>query len=396
MKRAGAMACLMIFLASMQAAPLPHETQEVRVALYDSISPSVNQLEKALHYTWHADGVAYEMQVTRIGWKDVINGSLANYDVLVIGASGRQYFHGLFPRWREQVKAFISNGGGYVGICGGANMASLGYEHPSHLLDFLVTIASLGVIDAYVNDDQYEEWQYLWKEEGNANIPIRHSLSGHPIFGGMERRYITYGGGPGLYGMEDATGIAVYDEEPMDKAPIHYWVWLGGWKPYRTITTDIRGYEAAAEGVYGKGKIVVYGAHPEIPPRMNGTVEEFFGFTIYGIPRYVYAWVGGMQQNLSYNWWMVRRSIAYVCSLPLPPVEELCVSLRNVEEKYIGAYAENAERVAFYVDGAYAYMDEEAPFTMPVNLSTGTHVIRAVAYSPSGAEAWDERTVTIA
>ena len=396
MKKTGAIVCIIFFLVGVQAAPAPHETHEVKIALYDSISPSVNLLEKAFRYTWHADDTTYEMHVTRIGWQDVMNGSLENYDVLVIGASGRQYFHGLFPQWRKQVKEFIRNGGGYVGICGGANMASDGYERPSHILDFLITAASLGLIDAHVNDDQNEEWQYLWKEEGRANIPIRHTLSEHPIFGGTEHRYLTYGGGPGLYGMVDAVSIATYDEEPMDKAPIHYWMWLGTWKPYRTIVTDIRGYHAAAETTYGAGKVIVYGAHPEIPPRMNGTVEEFFGFTIYGIPRYVYAWTGGTQQNLSYNWWMVRRSVAYVCSLPLPPVEELCVSLQDVQQGRIEAYAENAERVEFYVDGELAHVDEEAPFEMPLDNWEGTHRIKAVGYSPSGAEAWDERFITLA
>ncbi|HDN50730.1 MAG TPA: hypothetical protein ENG06_03030, partial [Thermoplasmatales archaeon] len=72
MKKTGAIVCIIFFLVGVQAAPAPHETHEVKIALYDSISPSVNLLEKAFRYTWHADDTTYEMQVTRIGWQDVM------------------------------------------------------------------------------------------------------------------------------------------------------------------------------------------------------------------------------------------------------------------------------------------------------------------------------------
>jgi len=57
---------------------------------------------------------------------------------------------------------------------------------------------------------------------------------------------------------------------------------------------------------------------------MNGSVTEFFGFSIYGISRYVYKWEGGEQKSTDYNWWILRRSVAYVAGLPeesLPPIE---------------------------------------------------------------------------
>ena len=322
---------------------------KIKIALYDSISPSVNLVEKALHYSWKSKNTRYEMDVKRIDFLDVINGNLFNYDVLVIGASGRQYFHGLFPKWKENVKRFIENGGGYVGICGGANIMSKGYEKPRYILDYIINIASLGIVDAYINDEQNEEWQYLWKESGGVNIPIKNILLEHPIFDGEKERYITYGGGPGLYGMQRAKAMAIYDEEPMEVAPLHYWIWAGKWIPYKKIKTDIKGYYSAAEITYGKGKIVVFGMHPEIPPRLNGSVEEFFGLSIYGIPRFVYAWKGGKLLNFSYNWWILRRSIAYVRDLPLPPVDEICVFV-SYENGKIKAYAENADKVEFYVD----------------------------------------------
>lgn len=369
-----------------------YNTYEVRIALYDSISPSVTLLEHLANYSWKNGSVRYELYVNRVGFADVMAGTLDSYDVLIIGASGRQYFHGLIPLWRQRVLEFIENGGGYIGICGGANTASLGYKQPRYLMDFIITLSSLGFVDAHVNDDQYGEWQYLWKEEGNANIPIQQHLINHPIFAGHNYRYITYGGGPGFYDMERATPLAWFSQEPMEVAPIHYWRWQHGFVPYEVIPTDILGCAAASEVTVGEGKCIIFSAHPEIPPRLNGTVGEFPGITIYGIPRYVYTWTGGEQQNMSYNWWMVRRSIAYICSLPLPPAEELCLYLRNETDAEIKAYTENAELVEFYVDGELMLVDKEPPFTLPL-AGDGQFMVRAVAHSKNNAEAWDERII---
>jgi len=371
--------------------PTANEVIEIKIALYDSISPSVNLIERAFHYAWEKNGVEYEMKVDRIDYKDVING-LDEYDVLVIGASGRQYFHGLIPKWKENVKKFIENGGGYIGICGGANMASMGYEKPKYVLDFIINIACLKIIDAYINDDQNEEWQYLWKEAGRSNIPIKNEfVEKHPLFNNETCRYITYGGGPGMYGVKKARAIALYAEEPMKIAPLHYWIWLGKWIPYKIIKTDIKGYYSILETEYGKGKVIVFGPHPEIPPRMNGSVNEFFGLSIYGIPRYVYSWEGGESFNMSYNWWILRRSIAYVCNLPFPPAEELFIYLSH-QNREVKAYVENAERVEFYVDGSLAFIDENPPFKMTID--NGRHIVRAIAYK-NNAKAWDERIIEV-
>ena len=362
--------------------------REIKIAIYDSISPSVKLLERAFNYSWEENGIKYKTKAERIDFKDVVNGNLKNYDILIIGASGRQYFHGLIKTWREKVKDFIAEGGGYIGICGGANIASKGYEKPRHFFDLIINSACLSIVDAYINDDQDEEWQYLWKEIGDSRIPLKNEIvSEHPIFEGLSYRYITYGGGPGMYGMKEAKGIAVYADEAMEVAPLHYWIWAGEWIPYKEVKTDIKGYFSIAESKYGKGKIIVFSSHPEIPCGMNGSVYEFFGISIYGVPRYVYSWVSKENTNISYNWWILRRSVAYLLDLPLPPMEELFIYLRNNGGE-INAYVENAEKVIFYVDGEIYAIKNEAPFKISIN-DGEKHVVRGVALR-GNAEAWDE------
>jgi len=74
-----------------------------------------------------------------------------NYDVLFVGASGRQYFQGITERWKGAIKNFISSGGGYVGICGGANIVSMGIENPRYFLDRVINKAALGIVPVYLN-----------------------------------------------------------------------------------------------------------------------------------------------------------------------------------------------------------------------------------------------------
>ena len=299
----------------------------IRIALYDSISPSVNQMEEALNYAWDGQSAYYKMTVERIDSPEVMAGKLNpdNYDILFVGASGRQYFQGITERWKGAIKNFISSGGGYVGICGGANIVSMGIEHPRYFLDRVINKAVLGIVPVYLNDDQDEEWQYLWKDTGRDHIPVKVSIKKDSIIFsgyGNESIYITYGGGAGMYPAgKNLTPIAFFEEEPMEVAPLHYYRWNG--EIVANVTTDIEGQVAGIEASYGNGKIIIFSPHPEIPPMMNGSTREFFGFSIYGIPRYVYEWKGGEQTDLDYNWWILRRSAAVVAGIPeedLPPV----------------------------------------------------------------------------
>jgi hypothetical protein len=309
-------------------------TVTIKIALYDSISPAIKQAKDALMYSWETSNARYEMTVNLVDGPDIIGGGLANsnYDVLVIGASGRQYFQGITPRWKEEVATFIHNGGGYVGICGGANVVSLGFEQPSSPLDFLINQASLSIANFYINDGQTQEWQYLWKDTGKDHIPLRTWIDTEsPVFRDhqLEWRNIVYGGGPGMYigdrlDLAPVQPIAVYLEEPMRIAPLHYWrPTLAGWTIWQNVTTDIAGQMAGVQTTFGEGNMVLFGNHPEIPPMLNGSIKEFFGLSIYGIPRMVYQWIGGEQLPLNYNWWIMQRSAAWtggVAETELPPI----------------------------------------------------------------------------
>jgi hypothetical protein len=119
--------------------------------------------------------------------------------------------------------------------------------------------------------------------------------------------------------------LAIYTEEPMDKGPIHYWK-TSSFKdpePYKTIITDIVGQYAGVATTYNEGKIVLFGPHPEYSTWTNGHINEFETESRGWIGnKFVYNWTG-KETSYDYNWWIIRRSVAWVAGLTeetLPPI----------------------------------------------------------------------------
>ncbi len=411
------------------------------IAVYPSIVPAVKVLQYALQYGWTVDGVAYRFNVTEIGRREAMGRGRdaltpENYDVLVIGASARQYFHDLDLRWRNNVRSFVADGGGYVGICGGANEASLGMEQPSSLPDRIITSGALGIANVYVNDDQRQEWQYLYKSSGlGGGVPIRCELSGHPVTAASPSnpRVIRYEGGPGLYpadGSDPLLGevvpLAVYAEEVSERAPIHFWEQNDGeWQIAGPVETDVKGEYAAIATTYGRGNVALFGPHPEERTTVGGHVEEFPGRSKYTLftESYLYEWVGGDETNWTYNWWMLRRAAAWAAGIPaehLPPVSHAELYWEEPSGWHPGLYlhgrrigpapwgntiigdmtlsviAEGNATIDFYLDGTRMHSDGTDPYTWRLDgLSPGRHHVRAEMAKPDGTTAYAQADIYV-
>jgi glutamine amidotransferase-like uncharacterized protein len=322
----------------------------IRVAVYDSIFRSPKLIYAALSYNWDYSNCSYLFNVTLISSKEILgygNNSLNTdkFDVFVMGASARQFIHGVYPHFKSNLRRFVYNGGGYVGICGGANEASQKIVDDNTIRGRIINKALLGIVNVYSNDQQKEEWQYAWLEAkgdaGNVSgIPLNISINiTHPIFSSYDEsiRNIRWWGGPGMFLAEKddhlmgkVVPLAVYVEEPMKKGPIHHWKnsLCREPVPYKTVRTDILGQYAGVASTYNnKGKIVLFGPHPEYSTWTNGHVNEFKteGRGWVG-NKFVYNW-NGQETNYDYNWWIIRRSVAWAAGLPekaLPPINESC------------------------------------------------------------------------
>ncbi len=402
------LALIIILLLFPLLFPMPlnaEKVREINVAIYFSnVKRFAEEIKDAIDYSWEKNGVKYVIKPDIIGKEDVIGGKLFSYDVFVIPGSGRPYVDVINNRWRENIRKFVENGGGYVGICGGANLASMGFDDSVNgiLNSYLLKIANV-----YINDEQNEEWQYLWKSNwrhGGPPIKIHILKNNNPIFEGYygADRSIRYWGGPGIYEahvddekLGEVIPLAIYAEEPMEVAPLHYWRWNGEWIPYKNVTTDIKGQYAAIATTYEKGRVVLFGPHPERETFFDGHIEEFpVNPKLSPFTWFIYNWVSENVSTISYNWWILRRSIAWAAGVAIPPASETAV---YIEEPRYGIYfdgrkilysqnaviigkvdiigkAINTEETLLYIDDEISY-EGEGNIMLTASLSSGKHNI---------------------
>ena len=177
------------------------------------------------------------------------DGKLAGADVLVQpGGSGSAQAKALQSEGRDVIKKFVKSGGGYVGICAGAYLATNDYPW------------SLGFLNAKVLDKKH--WLRNQKE---ATLKWHFTDDGQKTLGVTEgQKEVIYHNGPILApstqpDMAAYTSLAVFDTEVVGK---------GGEAGLMTGATAI------ASGTFGDGHVVAIAPHPERSPGMDGVIRR--------------------------------------------------------------------------------------------------------------------------
>jgi len=230
------------------------------------------------NYVWTIRDKSYRFHVTYIFDKDILQGRLntSEYDVLLVPGGGVGdglavmkgfTFSKKIRKWKKNMSAFIKNGGGYVGICGGAAlMTDLQTKEgkPHSFLERQYNKSSLGVscVSSYYKTIAFPLF-YLFQKKHPENIGaiayvfsfapgettdgVRIHAGGipldfqirkdHPIFSdfpyGTER--IRWWGGPALIVPEkpdrEVNILATYPAKNVSDDPstrIHAWRYTGG------------------------------------------------------------------------------------------------------------------------------------------------------------------------
>jgi glutamine amidotransferase-like uncharacterized protein len=167
---------------------------------------------------------------------DIRAHSLAKFDVLICpGGSGSKQSKALDEEGRRSVLEFVRDGGGYIGICAGAYLASSHYSW------------SLGILNAKVVDSQH------WAR-GTGDVALKMTAEGLRLLGASNELVTCYyGQGPLLTPGNQADlapyqVLATYDSEIAKKdAPSGVMI----------------GTTAIATGTYGKGRVLCFSPHPE-------------------------------------------------------------------------------------------------------------------------------------
>ena len=218
--------------AQAQSAVVTDEAPLIRVAIYDHSDGSASgpkNLKRIL-----VEEVGFTSTV--VSPQEIRDGMLDRYDVLIMpGGSGSKQSKMLEDSGREMVQNFVNEGGGYVGICAGAYLASSHYSW------------SLGLINAKV-------WDRSHWARGTGTVSLSLSPSGCKVLDAEQGELeCYYGQGP----------LLVPDNNPS----------LPGYEVLATYGTEIAkkgapegamvGTHAIVRTMYGQGRVICFSPHPE-------------------------------------------------------------------------------------------------------------------------------------
>lgn len=216
-------------------------TGQIRVGVYCDVGagPSHKDLLKALEKF-------EDVSVRKLMADDIRNGALDDVDVLIQpgGSGGGQGRH-LGENGRETIRSFIREGGGFIGICGGAFLATADYSW------------SLNVLDARVVDRNH------WAR-GKGTVQIELTDAGRSVLKSKEQQLpIFYAQGP-LLAPRNNPDIADYETLATFKTEI-----AENGAPEGVM----KGTTAIARGEFGRGRVFCFSPHPELTEGLEPLVQ---------------------------------------------------------------------------------------------------------------------------
>ena len=207
----------------------------VRAALYDGPGTSTDRAVPRIERILAGEkGII----LRRVAPADICEGALEQFEVVIFGGgSGHGQADGLQAAGRRAVRRFVRNGGGYVGICAGAYLATANYAW------------SLALIEADSIDRKH------WRR-GKGQVEIELTPRGRKFF---------QGDGPAAFQIYFQNGPILAPADSDDLSPYRvlarYRTGIGkdGADPEIMIDTP-----AIVMGRFGKGRAVAFSPHPDM------------------------------------------------------------------------------------------------------------------------------------
>ena len=175
-----------------------------------------------------------DIQTHRVDGGMIENGVLDQFDVLFApGGNGAIQARELGKQGRDAIRKFVHNGGGYVGICAGAYLASRSKTRPY-----------LGILNAGIADSN----------RGRDVVTVELTDAGRKLLGSTEHELkVNYHNGP-IWGPGSklASACEVLGVFRAEVFPTN-----------RTTHVTMIGTPALLTGSYGKGRVICSSPHPE-------------------------------------------------------------------------------------------------------------------------------------
>ena len=179
-------------------------------------------------------GKCDDVRVTKVSAEQIRNGVLKDFDVIVFtGGGASTQAKTLGDQGRANVKHFVENGGGYMGICAGAYLACNGFDW------------AVGVLDAKTVSSK---WQ-----RGMGTVQIELTPHGQKLLNQTGKDFeVKYENGPiithGKGLLPEFKTLAVYRSEKAENG-----------SPVGAMVNS----PAIVTSTCGKGRVVVISPHPE-------------------------------------------------------------------------------------------------------------------------------------
>jgi len=230
-----------------------------RIALFYDATTYDNAL---MHYlTFRSLGFKVTLTSARDLLKDESDpGSvLAQANVFVMPGGSLHFSSFLTPkdaaRAIENLRSFVTNGGGYIGVCAGATEALMGSPCPY-----------LNLVDASYHAEWFmprkpaeEDWEWrtlmgpLLLEIVEPKHPMMFGYGQNttrPDYG--PRVAVEYFGGPSMFNIGSSVTVLARYSVPVHQIPCER-------------VQDIWGSAAVVSSHFGSGKVILFGPHPEWP-----------------------------------------------------------------------------------------------------------------------------------
>lgn len=223
----------------------------IRVALFDAkldngeaTKDLKSILEAESAFTWKA-----------VNSTDIEAGALQEFDVVIFpGGNARLQRAALGDTGKEIVREYVRSGGGYIGICGGAFLATAKYDWGMALVNAKPLTGQIDIPG---------EGLVSIAARGAGIVKMKLSDSGEKILGNLPGLLdIRYSGGPilspaGMSDLSDFVSLAEFRTE----------VWE--YEPQRGTMIDT---PAIVAGRFGRGRVILFSPHPEMTAGLDSIV----------------------------------------------------------------------------------------------------------------------------
>lgn len=244
-------AMIALFVSLISLAPAQEQETVTQVAIYRG--PGVGGAGPgALLQTLQSRPDAFTARF--VSPEEIRGGVLKDFDVVVFpGGSGSKQAEGIGAEGREIVRAFVRDGGGYVGICAGCYLACEGFTW------------SLKILNAKTKS---KKWR-----RGVKPLDLRFTPAAARLLGlTADAATVKYANGPVMEpahspDLPDFTTLAIFHNEVAEND---------------TPAGIQIGSPAILSGVFGKGRVVGISPHPEQSEGFQDIVPRLIQWTARG------------------------------------------------------------------------------------------------------------------